>query len=481
MRRFTTACLPIVLCLCFPVVPSLAEPTAVSAPAGGAAAKPAPACRRVIATDYPTLQDAVNALPDRTGEVYLPAGNYVLTKTLDLSYPSGGYKGGIKLVGAGRTTKIVAATKGQPAIDLTGANHCIIQDLNIEAEGNLVKPADAPNIGLLLARNPSGHAAQEHRFTNVNIIGRFTIANVYNITSELDRFVGCIFINTAPGSHNMVFSSDNYAGVESPYRGKIKTLYSNTELRIIGCSFYNWGGGKGGSNLYMRGFTMDVTVRDCYMNPPAGGNGVRLGMSSKGGPIRGAVFDGIRVEADNSSDVFRIEGNAANITIRECRVFYGEGKALNADSVSFLTFENNDCWNIRGWKTAVHAGAMSNSRIVGNLFKFDNWGGKNPQDAAPLAVSVQRSMGNHIQVPSRELARLGWVVRTVIDATDDGGVRRRYLGDFATGETLNLTPVNTAKLKGMKRGDVALDDGTNTASRKPGLAVYDGKEWAYMN
>ncbi|MCP4112028.1 MAG: hypothetical protein GY749_41955 [Desulfobacteraceae bacterium] len=455
---------------------------------------------RIIASDYPNLQAAVNALPNRTGEVYLPAGTYILDKTLNLSYPPGGYQGGIKLAGAGRMTKIIARTKGMPAIDLTGANHCIIQDLNIEAEpGANVKIKDAPNIGLLLARNTEGGTSQEHRFTNIIINGYFTLANVYSITSELNRFIGCIFINKAPGSHNFIWSSDNFANIRSPFQGNIKTLFSNTELRIIGCSFYNWGRGINGSNIHMRGFTMDASVRDCYMNPPASGYAVWLGPSSKGGPVESMLIDSIRVEGENSKDIFRLERSHSRITISNCSVIYGEGMALNADRVNYLTFKNNYVWNVRGWKTALRTEFLSNSNIEGNIFKFDNWGGKNPQQGQAKVIRGVRSSGSYIQVTDRREADFKSMNRTIIDALDDGepppslggkiasvlgnntGVRRQYMGNFASGVTLNMTPVDTSTFKGMILGDIALDDGTNTQSGKPGLAVYDGKEWIPMN
>ena len=112
---------------------------------------------RVIANAYPSLQAAVDALPGRMGEVYLPPGNYVLEKTLDLSSKPGGYPGGIRIVGAGRSTRIIPKTKGQPAIDLTGTNHCLMESLWITAEN--VTDAERPNVGLLLARNANGQAA----------------------------------------------------------------------------------------------------------------------------------------------------------------------------------------------------------------------------------------------------------------------------------------------------------------------------------
>lgn len=435
---------------------------------------------RVVATDYPDLQQAVDALRDQTGELYIPAGTYVLTKTLDLTQPPG-YRGGIKILGEGRMTKIIGKTKGQPVIDLTGANHCLIQDLNIEAETSQVTPQDAPNIGLLLARNREGGAAQEHRFSNLIINGYFTLANVYNITSELDRFIGCIFINRAPGAHNFVWSSDNFAHVKSPYRGELRTLYSNTELRIIGCSFYNWGGGEGGSNLHMRGFTMDTTVRDCYMNPPKGGYAVYLGTSSRGGPVRNAVFDSIRIEGENGADIFHIEGKAELITIRNSTIMYGRGYAVNADRLKYLNFEENDVWNMCGWKTAMQIGQLSDSRVTGNVFTFDNWGDRNTQAGPARVISGGESTRNTIQVMDRDLVAFESLQSTIIEALNDKGKRRRYLGDFASGETLNLTPVNTANLKHMKTGDIALDDGTNTASGNAGLAVFDGSQWIYMN
>lgn len=466
-RRAGAAC-AVVLVLTFPAA-AKPKPTP----------KPTPKPARVIATDYPSIQAAIDALPGRMGEIYIPAGRYVLTKTLNLSYPPGGYRGGIRIVGAGRATQIVAKTAGQPVIDLTGANHCIMKDLWITAEN--VKDGERPNVALLLARNPNGGAAQEHRFTNVQIVGKFTVANVYNITSELCRFVGCTFINTAPGSHNLVWSSDNFAKITSPFRGKIKHHFSNTELRVIGCSFYNWGGGQGGSNVHVRGFTMDSTFRDCYMNPPTGGHAVYFGMSRWGGPVESAAFEGIRIEADNAADVFRFEGRHENITIRQCSVMYGEGLFLRAGQVNTLTVRNNMIWNIRGWKTAMRFDRLLNSTIGGNIYRFQNWGGKHPRKDPIRLVTGALARGSRIEVARRDMVAIEKLQSTVIDALDEAGVRRRYLGSPASGAVLNLTPVDTAKLTGAKRGDVALDDGSNTAGGKVGLAVFDGKKWQYMN
>jgi hypothetical protein len=222
-------------------------------------------------------------------------------------------------------------------------------------------------------------------------------------------------------------------------------------------------------------------VRDGYMNPPKGGHAVYLGMSRKGGPVESILFEGIRVEADNASDVFRFEGRHENLSIRNCSILYGEGVFLRGDEVNTLTVENNMIWNIRGWKTAMRFKRLLNSRIAGNIYRFQNWGGKNPQKGPERLVVGQVARGSLIQVPRRDLVDVKTVERTEIDALDEDGLRRRYLGSAARGTVLNLAPVNTARIKSAKKGDVAVDDGTNTASRKPGLAVFDGRKWQYMN
>jgi len=65
----------------------------------------------------------------------------------------------------------------------------------------------------------------------------------------------------------------------------------------------------------------------------------------------------------------------------------------------------------------------------------------------------------------------------VIDAMDENGVRRHYAGSSASGEVMNLEMVNTKNVKNPRRGDIALDDGTNAPDGKPALAIYDGKNW----
>jgi hypothetical protein len=139
-------------------------------------------------------------------------------------------------------------------------------------------------------------------------------------------------------------------------------------------------------------------------------------------------------------------------------------------------------WNIRGWKTAMDFSDLRNGRITDNIYRFQNWGGKNAQDAPERVATGDRCRGSVIEVARREMVDFDTLEATELDVLDDGGVRRRYLGSAAAaGTVLNLTPANTAKLTKARRGDIAVDDGTNTKSGKPGLAVFDGKTWQTMN
>jgi hypothetical protein len=160
---------------------------------------------------------------------------------------------------------------------------------------------------------------------------------------------------------------------------------------------------------------------------------------------------------------------------------YGEGLFLRGDEVNTLTVRNCLIWNIRGWKTAFRVQRLIHSRIEGNIYRWHNWGGQNPQQGPERVLVAGLCRGGHIEVARRDLADVRTLERSTIDATDEGGVHRRYLGSAATGTVLNLTPVNTATLERPKLGDVAVDDGTNTASRKPALAVFDGTRWQHMN
>jgi len=435
----------------------------------------------VVATDYPSLQAAVDALSNRTGTVYLPAGAYVLTNTLDLTRPPSADDGsGLVLAGAGTATRIVARTRGLPAVDLTGAFHCTLRDLTLASGACLVSDGDAPNVGILLARQTDEAALQEHAFVNVNLEGACTVANVYNVGSDNSRFIGCRFDNSAPGAHNLVWSSENFAGVASPCRGTIADVSGAAELRVIGCTFRHSGGGSRASNLRLAGSVYQSTVRDCELQAPAGGYAVYLGASSST-PVCSTELYGLLIRAEEAAHALRVQGRAERLTVACSTIVYGEGTALMGDAVRFLAFKNNEVRNVRGWKTALRVQALYDSRIADCRYVFDNEGGTNPQAGPACVARGSLAARSYVEVGGRDQFDYETVRATLVAARDDPGGRRADLGSADSGVVLNLKPVDTGSLTGMIRGDMALDDGTGTTSGEPGLAVFNGTNWVYMN
>ena len=416
---------------------------------------------RVVATDYPSLQAAVDALPNKRGEVYLPAGNYNLDKTLNLSQ-GGDNGGGTVLTGAGLATVITGVTKGQPIIDMTGASSCVLQNLTINSA---MTPADAPNVGVLLARYKGG-GAQENKFLNVNFNGYCKLANVYNLSSELDRFTDCTFTNWAPGADNIAFCQENYGGVASPYLGDLAGN-STTELRVEGCIFYDYGPAgpaqpgihemnAGGANVRIEGNASDVTIRDSYMCPPAGGYAISLGRASWGAQVERVFLDGLRIEGDRGADspkaiiqsaywvlpgakppygaIVNGKPNALSpqtgtVVIRDCCIYSGpKTVAINAGVAHYWQIENNDFFSHAG-QPVITAEALMYSSLERNKF---NWDG-NEDVAAPagsVAVSANRAVGSDIQAPSRSQVVIANLSGTTIDALNEGGKRHIYTSDM---------------------------------------------------
>jgi len=426
----------------------------------------------LVLTDFASLQEAIDFLPGRQGAIYVPRGTYVIKKTIDLTHPAS-YGGGVKIYGDGRSSRLVGETGGKPIFDLTGTSHCYMHDLAINSR-------DA-NIGLLLARRADGGAAQEHRFERIIFEGKFSIANVYNVTAELVRFTDRVFIQQAPDAHNIIWSSENHLGIKSPYRGKLRTLYSNTEFRLDRNTIYNWGGGEKGTNIYLRGFTSDLSVTDCYLGQATLAN-VLFEDSSKGGPVCTVKLDGVRVES-TAKHVLLVRGRADGISVKNCTFFNPNAPLIEAadGTTRWWQIENVWFWNTAGKKLMMNFGNLAHSRIDGTWCEFQNWTKEKDEPGEPVVMAIQkRSHANTLVVGDRAKVKLPEDTSgTVVVAMNEDGVRRRYAGSAAGGEVLNLEMSDTKKIKSPKRGDVALDSGANTADGKPALAVYDGENWIY--
>lgn len=132
-------------------------------------------------------------------------------------------------------------------------------------------------------------------------------------------------------------------------------------------------------------------------------------------------------------------------------------------------------------------GSLVNSRIIGvadtHFFKWKSGqvgvGELVPNEGGIPLVITGVCKGNEITLASMKDLRLDCVPeQTTLIALNE---KRRYLGMTTGDEFLNLVATDTKVIQNPKRGDIALDDGTNTETKKIGLAVYDGEIWIYMN
>ncbi len=449
-----------------------------------------------VATDYASIQAAIDALPETGGTVYIPEGRFVLDKPLDLTKRNyhtllheedkaagrksrtGSY---VHLLGSGNGTILEGRMKEGPVIDMTDSSYCTISQLRIHSE--------TAQCGILLARpHPKNRkdillSCGWHTFYNVNITGSYSVAAVYNQASEVDRWYGCQFGNMHPDAYCVVFTYRNFAGIVSPYAGELCEVGSNSDERFIGCLFAHHAAppkdkdNPQGATIYVQGWATDFSVTDCDF----GVSGVKatVWLDGERNPNNGVHITNNRFENKATYLVLATGGNnQVSFTGNTC-----PGAVRNfIHSTGSAMF-----WEVRGNQfnrselpdtPPMSFENLKDSTIERNWCILTESPGKEKQ--TPQIVVSGTCEACNIEVPRREDFQ-GNAVRTRLTATNDGGTRREYLGASNGDTVLNFKPVDTKKISNPKTGDVALDDGTNPASKKPALAVFDGTSWHYAN
>ncbi len=276
--------------------------------------------RIIIASDYPSVYDAVEAAKKmKIRRVRIPAGRYVITKSINLTNLYGD-QGGMTLEGDGWTTQLIGRTGKDPVIDMTGSCHNLIENFSIRSETS--------DIGILLGRNGRGSGGGSV-FRHVSIGGPFRIAAVYSFCAECAKWYHCSIANSWKGSEGgdaYIFTQYNYRNIKSPYLGKMKQS-TNTVLEMYGCFVFNWGPNSVGMRIV--GGTSDITIYGGY-HAFSGFSAFYLD-GSRGG-VSSVTIDGVRVEAYGGKHVLYAVGRSDNIkicgSIWEC-----EKEAILAEAV----------------------------------------------------------------------------------------------------------------------------------------------------
>lgn len=454
----------------------------------------APALRPFrVASDYPSIQAAIDSLPEGTGgTVYIPEGRWVLDKPLDLTrrtyyrpppeiMEAGGFaprtSGYLHLMGAGHGTILEGRMKEGPVIDMVDSSYCTLSNMQIQSQ--------TAQCGILLGRphqkNRGGILVSSgwHTFYNLWINGSYSVACVYNQASEVDRWYGCTFMNSHPDAYCFVFTYRNFAGIVSPYAGEMVEIGSNADQRLHGCLFMQHPPAKEnpeGACIYIQGWAEDFALTDCDFG--VGGVKALLWLDGTRSPVKEVHLMNNRFE--NSATYLLLATGRSIHTQFVGNTCYGAKQNLvRAESADSWVISDNQLINYEGKDLpALVFGSLINSSVTRNWIIISESEEKKGQ--TPLMVVEGGCVGCDLTL-ARRADFQGTLTRSRLTALDEEGVRREYLGSAAGSLLLNLPPVDTSKIASPKRGDVALDDGTNTQSGKPGLAVYDGERWQYMN
>lgn len=345
--------------------------------------------------------------------IRLPKGRFVLKHPISFRGTWGG-----QLTGQGIGTVLVAdfanEDRGKPMIDLTGCTRFHIADLQIVG-GPYKNPKDrsTPGVGILLARR-HGESAGFHVIERVHFAGRFSVAALANIASEVNVFRDCAFTNNqAPhdwtddgvplGGYGVLISNHNYHNlIDAPMGAEtmLEVTFDNCSFGLS-CADLKGDPAEGGAAVLIAGMEKAV-LGDIFFT--SGGFGVTkakaavvLHAEGAHGQIERIVFDKMRCEVGAAEycvlGVSSLPRDIGPVMWRDCKVyagrqfmkFTGVAKFLGVDRTfvvrdagRFPTFQGSAIeadrsrhWNIQmpggaaGWESIVEVKtSMKNDRFV---------------------------------------------------------------------------------------------------------------------
>ncbi len=477
----------------------------------------------INAADYPSLQEAIDAVPYPGGVVYLPNGTYKLDKPLDLTnlYNNGQKTRWLVLQGQHKFTSVITGDfPDGPVIDMTGSGYLSLRDLTVSGRSKT----------LLLAARRNFAAGGGHVFENCIFRGDHCEVAIRLHGSECDRFYNCEIYVTQPNAIGVVFTAHTefelngktYT-IQSPYEPDM-TGGSNTELRFYGCFIHSHGLNSIG--LYVKGSANDVSIFGGYH---ANGGFASIYLDGTKGNVGDIRIDGLRIEGETGLYNLYARGSVRNVTI-EGSCWGSAGENIRYEAVAD-TFDPvgacADGWSIRHSSLSIadqslrapeRTGALMSSpraeRAILRLDRASNCTIENvwqrayeivpaqpqPEQAnadddtvirntdikdklewyeARLLVISGFAYGNAITTDRRDRVVLPADSRgNRIVTHNDDDVARTYLGAGGAPQVLNLTPINLATISSPKLGDLVL--AIQPDDRPPRLALFDGVTWTLL-
>jgi hypothetical protein len=300
-----------------------------------------------VTDDYAALQAAYDSVnkAGKGGIVFHPLGKYKSSKMLKIAWTGAAVAldgvGGVAQTANNGASIIYGAHTEDAVISLQGSVFCQINNLVLDGGTG----ATFPKTGLLLGRNGAGSAGW-HSFNRLGIIGRYSVAGLYNVASEGNTYRD-LFINLEAGSTatKAVYIAGGDAGGLAP----VTPLTGSTMLgaEFLNCSIYHMGLTAGISCVFIDGSIAlgSIAFRGGYL-VQANGHfvSIRNGLIDGQDTLGAITFDGVGGERPGGvgtpiSGFNLYAGNGAGgpvylrgLSIRNCRFLMAAGNYILQDA-----------------------------------------------------------------------------------------------------------------------------------------------------
>lgn len=380
-----------------------------------------------IVDDTLAVQSAINAASGSgIGSVYLPAGTYVVSKTLTLS-------GGVTLIGSGvGSTSIIGSVNNIGILSFTG-NYGGFHYLTVGYSGTPVGGANAVQAAAygLHASNFYISSAFNGIYVNTNAaqyFSKFTITNfvtcgIFVLGPINDCYFDTFIIDASNttngslggirlqnqceaflfrngdilrGSYSLTTTAATYSNGNRPAYCRFLNVYfdssvngclvdSIVETEFIGCWFSNGRSGAGQAGCVLN-TTDSIGFINCEFLS-CGSNGCSVNSGSLRASFNGCKFDGNSYTAALASGL-AIQANVNNIQVRGC-IFtnviglgtQGYGMTIAAGTSANIVIKDNDL-------TGNASGGMTVGALSGGGNIIENNVGYNPVGASTATVGA---------------------------------------------------------------------------------------------
>jgi len=512
---------------------------AADAPSGE---KPPQVRSMIISTDYPSINAAIEAAKEKKiNHVYIPPGEYEITESINMSGIYGIF-GAIKLEGAGQTTILNGKTGKDPVIDFTGSAHCQLENMyirGVDADVGILmaRPPHGKTsagghlfynvtvAGKFRAAAVNSIASECNRFVNCCFgndapgADTFTFSqrNLYDVESPYQGKPG-LSTNTELRFYGTIIDNNGKDSVGLRITG------SAGDISIHGGYFHH----DGFACIYMDGSTGggvgNVTIDDLRIESNKGDHviyatGYVHHVSIKGGDWQSRK-EVILVEDVPSTDnpahrtvIKTPHGTPHNWEVRDTQmrqtIWVAEGEKtgdvgefvamrfdrLQDSHMGPFSFSPNFLKQI-GPNWLPHY-APNSREVVIEKYSRRNTFETGAREAIVLSGDAEGNQVIALHDPAKRtddympLWRSGCPTPEectgsprghVSDYADLGpGIRRTYQMPDKGIALMNLGVLDVRKIRGARRGDIAIHNGSGYADGQPRLAVYNGRQWVFFS